>query len=201
MIFPQTPKETLHHKRMENRRMERTMDARTICTTDFGPVRNRWKNIVKNCEADPEANNHTDRSSPTVGKNKDNIEVGIDEAGRGCLFGPVCVAAVILNDITLNPPPYEIKDNLYGRKGSMHKFFDHDQFAERCNKSKCHHLISYNNSDSIKQRFSKWNAAEFAHTYTMRSSGSYSADQSKRMELVLFNYKLIKNIQLFEDFS
>ena len=23
------------------------------------------------------------------------IEVGIDEAGRGCLFGPVCVAAVI----------------------------------------------------------------------------------------------------------
>lgn len=98
-------------------------------------------------------------------------------------------------------PPYEIKDNLYGRKGSMHKFFDHDQFAERCNKSKCHHLISYNNSNSIKQRFSKWNAAEFAHTYTMRSSGSYSADQSKRMELVLFNYKLIKNIQLFEDFS
>jgi len=42
---------------------------------------------------------------------KDNIEVGIDEAGRGCLFGPVCVAAVILNDITLNPPPYEIKDS------------------------------------------------------------------------------------------
>ena len=26
---------------------------------------------------------------------KDNIEVGIDEAGRGCLFGPVCIAAVI----------------------------------------------------------------------------------------------------------
>ena len=26
---------------------------------------------------------------------KDKIEVGIDEAGRGCLFGPVCVASVI----------------------------------------------------------------------------------------------------------
>lgn len=42
------------------------------------------------------------------------IEVGIDEAGRGCLFGPVCVAAVIWpkqdpqynNDI-----PPEIKDS------------------------------------------------------------------------------------------
>ena len=29
---------------------------------------------------------------------KDKIELGIDEAGRGCLFGPVCVASVIWLD-------------------------------------------------------------------------------------------------------
>ena len=40
-----------------------------------------------------------------------NIEVGIDEAGRGCLLGPVCIAAVVLNDISINHPPYEIKDS------------------------------------------------------------------------------------------
>ena len=28
---------------------------------------------------------------------KDKLELGLDEAGRGCLLGPVCVAAVILN--------------------------------------------------------------------------------------------------------
>jgi ribonuclease HII len=28
-------------------------------------------------------------------KNKDHVEVGLDEAGRGCLFGPVCVAGVV----------------------------------------------------------------------------------------------------------
>ena len=28
-------------------------------------------------------------------KDKDNLEVGLDEAGRGCLFGPVCIAGVI----------------------------------------------------------------------------------------------------------
>ena len=39
------------------------------------------------------------------------LEVGIDEAGRGSLLGPVCVAAVIMNDINDNPPPYEIKDS------------------------------------------------------------------------------------------
>ena len=41
---------------------------------------------------------------------KDKIELGIDEAGRGCLIGPVCVAGVILGDIS-DPPPYEIKDS------------------------------------------------------------------------------------------
>jgi ribonuclease HII len=35
------------------------------------------KNILKQCE------------------NENNIEVGLDEAGRGCLFGPVCIAGVI----------------------------------------------------------------------------------------------------------
>lgn len=42
---------------------------------------------------------------------KDKIEVGIDEAGRGCLLGPVCVSAVILPNLEDNPPPFEIKDS------------------------------------------------------------------------------------------
>ena len=42
---------------------------------------------------------------------QNKLEVGIDEAGRGCLIGPVCVGAVIMGDIHTNPPPYEIKDS------------------------------------------------------------------------------------------
>ena len=42
---------------------------------------------------------------------KNKIELGIDEAGRGCLIGPVCVAGVILGDINDNPPPYKIRDS------------------------------------------------------------------------------------------
>ena len=40
-------------------------------------------------------------------------EVGIDEVGRGCLFGPVCVAAVSLDFINLVDDPLlsEIKDS------------------------------------------------------------------------------------------
>ena len=41
---------------------------------------------------------------------ENKIEVGIDEAGRGCLFGPVCVAAVVW--LHEDPEPsLEIKDS------------------------------------------------------------------------------------------
>jgi len=42
---------------------------------------------------------------------KDKLEIGLDEAGRGCLLGPVVTAAVILNDINSTPPPHEIRDS------------------------------------------------------------------------------------------
>ena len=85
-------------------------------------------------------------------------------------------------------PPYEIKSNLYGKKGSMHKSFDHDKFAADCNANKMHQLISYNASDKIKSRFDGWTAGEFDLTYTMQSVGDYKEKQKKRKELVLFNY-------------
>ena len=43
--------------------------------------------------------------------NMDEGEVGIDEAGRGCLFGPVCVGAVVMKPEGFVDPPYEIKDS------------------------------------------------------------------------------------------
>jgi len=85
-------------------------------------------------------------------------------------------------------PPYDIKDNLYGKKGSMHSRFDHDKFAVDCDKHDIPMLISYNSDQLVKDRFTNWNAAEFALTYTMRSVGEYMRDQKERKELLLFNY-------------
>ena len=88
-------------------------------------------------------------------------------------------------------PPYEIKHNLYGKKGKLHKHFDHDKFASDCNSSQIDMLISYNSDQLVKDRFqsSKWNAGEFDLTYTMRSVGTYMRDQKDRKELMLFNYE------------
>ena len=87
-------------------------------------------------------------------------------------------------------PPYDIKDNLYGKKGSMHKGFDHDFFAKTADACNSDCLISYNADQLVRDRFQgdKWNAAEFDLTYTMRSVGEYMRDQKQRKELLLFNY-------------
>ena len=87
-------------------------------------------------------------------------------------------------------PPYDIKDNLYGKKGEMHNSFDHDKFADDCDQSNIDMLVSYNSNQLVKDRFKDWTAAEFDLTYTMRSVGEYMRDQQKRKELLLLNYEL-----------
>ena len=87
-------------------------------------------------------------------------------------------------------PPYDIKDNLYGKKGGLHKKFDHDKFAEDCDRHTAKMLISYNSNQIVKDRFKEWTVGEFAHTYTMRSVGCYNTDQATRKELVLLNYEV-----------
>jgi DNA adenine methylase len=86
-------------------------------------------------------------------------------------------------------PPYEISSNLYGKKGAMHKGFDHDLFAKNCNLNGPMEAISYNADQSVKERFPDWNQNEFPLTYTMRSnSANYRKNQGSRKELLLTNY-------------
>ena len=89
-------------------------------------------------------------------------------------------------------PPYEIGSNLYGKKGSMHKYFHHTKFSETCSHSNHDMIVSYNSSILNKRRFADWKAAEYEHTYTMRSTGDYIKEQKKRKELVLTNYETIR---------
>ena len=95
-----------------------------------------------------------------------------------------------LNSINFNKEDlsYDIKDNLYGHKGSMHKKFDHDKFAEDCSNSSVSQMVSYNSDQLVKDRFKDWKASEFDLTYTMRSVGDYMKNQHERKELILMNY-------------
>ena len=101
-------------------------------------------------------------------------------------------------------PPYDIKDNLYGKSGDIHKKFNHDKFAQDCDRYTADMMISYNSSQLVKNRFKDWNAAEFDLTYTMRSVGDYMNDQQTRKELLLLNYGIegmVKVDQFIEEES
>ena len=94
-------------------------------------------------------------------------------------------------------PPYDIKDNLYGRKGSMHNGFNHDDFATDCDRYVGPQLISYNSSQLIRERFKEYQTGEFDLTYTMRSVGEYMREQKERKELVLMNYEtIVENLEV-----
>ena len=94
------------------------------------------------------------------------------------------------NVFTYFDPPYEIGDKLYGKKGEIHKYFDHDKFAADCDGQTNHQMISYNSTQVIRNRFKDWYAAEYDLTYSMRSTGDYMREQQKRKELLLLNYQL-----------
>jgi DNA adenine methylase len=95
-------------------------------------------------------------------------------------------------------PPYEIGSNLYGRKGDMHKSFDHDGFATICDRFIGPQLISYNSSQLVKDRFQGWEVGEFDLTYTMRSVGEYMREQKQRKELLLFNYGIEGMVEQYQ---
>jgi len=97
-------------------------------------------------------------------------------------------------------PPYDIKDSLYGKKGNMHKGFDHEMFAGYCNNSDSKCMITYNSDIFVKDRFPGWYQKDWDLTYTMRSNLKYTKDQKKRKELLLLNYEILSQFDgLFKD--
>jgi DNA adenine methylase len=90
-------------------------------------------------------------------------------------------------------PPYIIKDNIYGKKGILHKEFNHNQFILKCISNNTSKLISYNSNNEIKVSFKKWNIIEYDLNYSILSTKKYRKEQMDRKELLIFNYKETNN--------
>ena len=105
--------------------------------------------------------------------------------------------------IFLDPPYYSAtKSALYGKNGHLHKSFDHERFA--VNMKKCQHkwLITYDDSEYIRNLFSFATVVSWNLTYGMRNITDNSDQQGK--ELFIANYELRnapgkhKQLQLFD---
>jgi DNA adenine methylase len=96
-------------------------------------------------------------------------------------------------------PPYDIKDSLYGKDGSMHKGFNHREFYEKVSKSGNTCMITYNSNPTLREWYSEWTQEEWDLTYTMNNQlTSYVENQKKRKELLLMNYK--SNVSTLDEF-
>ncbi|HOK14009.1 MAG TPA: DNA adenine methylase [Candidatus Kapabacteria bacterium] len=110
--------------------------------------------------------------------------------------------------IFLDPPYYSsTKSALYGKNGNLHKYFDHKKFAEIMKNVRHKWLITYDNSEYIKDLFSFANIKEWNLKYGMRNvgkSGGKSGNQNGS-EIFISNYSFpnsnqIADYNLFRDY-
>jgi len=93
--------------------------------------------------------------------------------------------------IFLDPPYFSAaKSALYGKNGNLHKGFNHIRFAETM--KSCNHkwLITYDDSDYIRQLFSFANIIPWDLTYGMRNQTDTSNQNGKELFISNFLTKL-----------
>lgn len=66
-------------------------------------------------------------------------------------------------------PPYLIKTNLYGTKGSMHKGFDHEKLAKIL-RTKSRWIMSYNDCPEIRNLYKDYEIQSISWAYGMNKS-------------------------------
>lgn len=92
-------------------------------------------------------------------------------------------------DFLFLDPPYDIKDFLYGDKGSTHRGFDHERFFEFIKELPCKWLITYNDNKKLRDWWQDFNIQEEQYLYCM--SFKKEGDRLKSrptQELIIKNY-------------
>ena len=93
--------------------------------------------------------------------------------------------------IFLDPPYFSAtKSALYGKNGNMHKTFNHKRFANVLKNTNHKWLITYDDSEYIRDLFSFAYINELSLTYGMRNVNENGNQNGK--ELFISNYELIE---------
>ena len=90
-------------------------------------------------------------------------------------------------------PPYEnaTGSRLYGKKGTLHTGFDHDRFAQTMRECEHHWLITYDDTEAIRDRFPFATHREWTLQYGMNNYKQPTAEIGA--ELFLTNYPLARD--------
>jgi DNA adenine methylase len=89
-------------------------------------------------------------------------------------------------------PPYDIKDFLYGKNREMHKFFDHEKFAQDVDKCPHKFMITYNVNERLQELYKEYYLKEWKLRYSMAHRGEVGTDENIKTELLVTNYAIEK---------
>ena len=84
----------------------------------------------------------------------------------------------------LDPPYYKTHNHYYGKDGEIHKAFNHEKYCELLKDHKGGFVMSYDNSDEVKNLYKDW--TEFRYlTFPYQMSGK---KRYEKEELVIIKY-------------
>ena len=95
------------------------------------------------------------------------------------------------DDFTFLDPPYMIEsNNLYGKKGELHKSFNHEMFVESVKNLKGKWLLTYNDNEWIRDNFKNYHIEDAEYTYFMAFKQNEDGQKKtrKKNELIIKNY-------------
>ncbi|ERN43206.1 site-specific DNA methylase [Rubidibacter lacunae KORDI 51-2] len=94
----------------------------------------------------------------------------------------------------LDPPYYSAtKSKLYGKKGDLHMHFDHQRFFEELVNCKHRWLVTYDNSEYIRELYADFYQLEWELQYGMNNYKKTTAARGK--ELLIANFELVLETQ------
>ena len=88
-------------------------------------------------------------------------------------------------------PPYHTaeKSALYGEKGNLHKYFNHEELVEKLKICRGKWLITYDDCEYIRNLYSFANIYPVEYTYSMKNVGKNKQKGNK--EIIITNYAII----------
>lgn len=99
--------------------------------------------------------------------------------------------------IFLDPPYYSATDSrLYGRNGVLHTTFDHDSFVEEMRNCQHQWMITYDDSEKIRDGFNF--AHQFAWTLQYGMNNYKKSYAEKGNELIMTNYPVKKRADFLQ---
>ncbi|HET54158.1 MAG TPA: DNA adenine methylase [Ignavibacteria bacterium] len=99
--------------------------------------------------------------------------------------------------IFLDPPYYSAtKSKLYGKNGNLHVNFDHELFFQKLNSCTFNWLITYDNSEFVKELYKDYFIIEWQLQYGMNNYKKKNSAKGEELLIANYDLKEVENLNV-----